>query len=70
MPKLDGTGPQGQGLRTGRGMGPCGCGSCGEGERGKRKFLTKEEETEMLKEELKDLESDMKAVKERLEELK
>ena len=26
MPKFDGTGPQGQGAMTGRGMGPCGQG--------------------------------------------
>ena len=26
MPKYDGTGPQGQGAMTGRGMGPCGGG--------------------------------------------
>ena len=32
MPRLDGTGPRGQGLRTGRGMGNCsGAGGAGQG---------------------------------------
>lgn len=31
MPRRDGTGPLGQGSRTGRGLGPCGGGSGGSG---------------------------------------
>jgi len=76
MPKFDGTGPQGQGPRTGRGAGPCG-GGLGQGRGvgfgrglGRRQFLTKQEEAEVLTGELQDLEAEIKAVKERLAELK
>lgn len=78
MPKFDGTGPQGQGPRTGRGFGPCGGGmGCGGGLGrgfgqgfGRRQFFTKKEEAEVLEDELKDLENEIQAVKERLAELK
>ncbi len=74
MPKFDGTGPSGQGPRTGRGMGPCGGGmswSRGYDHKLCRRFYTKKEESEMLEdEEEKALEEELKAVKERLAEIK
>lgn len=77
MPRLDGTGPQGLGPMTGRGLGPCGWGMrCGYGpNRGwlrytGRNYLTKGEEVKELEEEAKDLKTDLKAVRERLDELK
>jgi len=72
MPKFDGTGPQGQGPRTGRGMGPCGGGvGCGFGQgMGGRRFFSKKEESEMLDTEVEELEAELKAIKERLVELK
>ncbi len=65
MPKFDGTGPQGYGMGTGRRMGPC-CG--GRGFYGRR-FFTKKEEEEILKEEIEDLENEVSAMKERLREI-
>jgi hypothetical protein len=80
MPKLDGTGPMGQGPKTGRGMGNCdegrglgwgrgcgcGCGcGCGGGLFG-RMFYTKEERDELLKDREAMLEKELKAVKEEL----
>jgi len=76
MPKLDGTGPTGQGPKTGRGMGNCGGGrgmgwgrgygcGCG-GELFGRMFYTKEERDELLKDREIALESELKAVKEEL----
>ncbi|MEA2112952.1 MAG: DUF5320 domain-containing protein [Patescibacteria group bacterium] len=74
MPKFDGTGPLGQGPRTGRGMGPCGGGmgrGCGFGQgMGGRRFFSKKEESEMLDTEVGELEAELKAIKERLSELK
>jgi len=77
MPKFDGTGPQGQGPRTGWGMGPCGggmgCGrgfGFGQGTGGGRRFFSKKEESEILDTEVEDLEAELKAIKERLGELK
>lgn len=73
MPKFDGTGPTGQGPRTGRGMGSCrggmgiGC-MRGNGAGLGRRFYTKTEESEMLKEEAEILEEELRAIKERLEE--
>ena len=76
MPKLDGTGPSGQGPKTGRGFGSCGgekglgwgrgngCG-CGGGLFG-RMFYTKEEKAELLKNRETALEEELKAVKEEL----
>jgi len=76
MPKLDGTGPMGQGPKTGRGMGNCGGGrglgwgrgygcGCGGGLFG-RMFYTKEERNELLKDREVMLENELKAVKEEL----
>lgn len=71
MPRFDKTGPFGTGPRTGRGLGPC-CGGMGfgGGMGYGRKFYTKAEETDMLKEEEKELEGELKALKERIEEIK
>jgi len=78
MPRFDGTGPMGYGPGTGRGFGPCG-GGMGWGRGygrgffrgyGWRNFYTKKEESEVLKDEEAMLEDELKAVKERLAELK
>jgi len=71
MPRFDGRGPLGYGPGTGWGMGPCGAGigrrmGAGYG----RRFFTKKEETDILKDEVVELEEELKAVKERLNELK
>ncbi len=73
MPRFDGTGPMGQGPRTGRGMGNCPGGmgyNSGYGQERCRRFFSKKEEVELLKEEAEILEQDLKAIKERLEEVK
>ena len=74
MPRLDRTGPLGYGPGTGRGMGPCGAGmgwgrGFGSGF-GWRRFWTQKEEKEMLGDEAQALEQELKAIKERLAELK
>jgi len=75
MPRLDKTGPLGNGSGTGWGMGPC-CGSGMSSRRGFgqgygfRRFYTKKEETEILREEANSLEEELKAIKERLSEIK
>ena len=67
MPRFDGTGPMGRGPLTGRGMGPCGGGMrCGLGY---RRTYTKAEEKEILQEDSKALEEELKAIKARLAEL-
>ncbi|MFA5368656.1 MAG: DUF5320 domain-containing protein [Candidatus Paceibacterota bacterium] len=71
MPNLDKTGPMGMGARTGRGMGPC-CNGLGRGFGrgfGGRRFFTKKEEKDLLKEEAVSLEEELKAVKERITEI-
>jgi len=73
MPRFDRTGPLGQGPATGRGMGPCGGGmgwGRGYGPGVGRRFYTKKEEAEGLKDEVVALENELKAVKERLTEIK
>ena len=67
MPRFDGTGPCGMGPCTGYCMGPCGRGF-GRGF-GFRRSYSKKDEIEMLKEEEKGLEEELKAVKERVGEL-
>jgi len=83
MPKLDGTGPMGQGPTTGRGMGPCGGGmaygrqTSGRG-LGWRRFwghfpaltLSKKEEAEILSKEAETIEGELKNIKSRLAKLK
>lgn len=77
MPRLDQTGPQGQGPMTGRGMGACRGGAGlnrgyyrgrGYGRFAGRNYLSSKEEVEDLEEEAKDLEADLKALKERIAE--
>lgn len=57
MPKLDGTGPMGEGPRTGRGLGPCG-GRMRRGRRGLRRYgygfrgISLEQEEKMLEDRL------------------
>jgi hypothetical protein len=79
MPKLDGTGPTGQGSKTGRGMGNCDGGrglgwgrgyGCGCGGGFGRMFYTKEEREELLKDRETMLENELKAVKEELAQKK
>lgn len=65
MPRFDGTGPCGIGMGTGRRTGPC---YGGRGMYGRR-FFSRDEEKEMLKDEIKELENEIKAVKERLAEV-
>jgi len=86
MPILDKTGPQGQGPRTGRGLGCCHPGLGGFGRGLKRGFgfgqgcgfpfgryfynPTVKEEKEILTEEIKVFKEDIKEIEKRLEELK
>ena len=76
MPKLDGTGPMGQGAGTGRGFGPCGGGMRrGWGCRGGygygfRRFISPKNELAALVDEEKMLEEELAAVKEEKAALK
>lgn len=74
MPNLDQTGPRGFGPITGRGMGPCGQGYGGGYGFGRgncpRRYFTQAEEKDVLAEDIKNLEEDLKAAKERLTEIK
>lgn len=72
MPGFDNTGPNAQGPRTGRGMGPCGRGfgrgygrGCGFGLGRFFGFcrLSKEEELEMLEQDSRDIQARMKELK-------
>lgn len=75
MPKLDGTGPTGQGAGSGRGMGNCGGGGmrrscCGRlGGMGRKFFSPKNElsalqdNEQFLKDELEAVQEEIKAVK-------
>ena len=69
MPLFNGIGPLGYGSGTGRGLGPCGR------SRGFGKFwrfgsqVSPKDEKQILEEEAKTLEEDLKAVKDRLSEL-
>jgi len=65
MPKLDGTGPAGQGAKTGRGMGTCGGGMMrGCGCYGRRRFISPKNELTALEQEEKMLEEELSAVRE------
>jgi len=65
MPKLDGTGPAGQGSMTGRGMGSCGGGMRrGWGCCGRRRFISPKNEMAALEDEEKMLEEELAAVRE------
>jgi len=75
MLRFDGTGPWGAGPGSGWGMGPCGCGGRwwrkdGSSGMGWRRFYSKGEERENIESEIKVMEEDLQALKERLEELK
>jgi len=77
MPRFDRTGPLGFGSGTGWGLGPCGGGGAwGRGfGRGFGRFwrfgsqITDKEEKDVLKNGVKSLEDELRAVKERLAEL-
>lgn len=82
MPRQDGTGPNGQGSMTGRGLGPCGRGMrrgfgrgmgwrCG----GRYSYnepvnLTKTEEKKILEAELKEIDLEKQEIEKRLKEIK
>jgi len=75
MPRYDQTGPMGQGPMTGRGMGPCGRGmgfgyGRGLGRYAGRSYLSQQEEVEELEDEANDLEADLKALRQRITEIK
>ena len=82
MPKMDGTGPQGQGAMTGRGFGPCGSGffrGCcrglgrgfGRGLGCRRQVnLTKADEKKILEAELEEIETEKQEIEQRLKEMK
>ena len=83
MPNMNGTGPQGMGAMTGRGLGPCGGGmrrGCGRGfGRGfgsglvgyrRQATLTKDEEKKILEAELKEIDLEKQEIEERLKEMK
>ncbi len=76
MPKLDGTGPMGQGAGTGRGLGLCGGGMRrGWGCRGGygfgfRRFISPKNELAALENEEKMLEEELAAIKEEKTALK
>ena len=78
MPRLNGTGPQGIGPMSGRGLGPCGGGrgygrgmGCGRGYGMGWSYRqpTANEEKDMIKEDIVDLKEELKAAEERLSEL-
>ena len=75
MPKLDGTGPNGQGARTGRSLGKCGggtgrgCGCRGGMGINSRRFISPKNELAALEEEEKMLEEDLALIKEEKEVL-
>jgi len=78
MPAQDGTGPQGQGPLTGRGLGPCGRGfgfrrgfGRGFGWRWNTTAnLTKTQEKKVLEAELAELEAEKTDIEKQLKELK
>ncbi len=77
MPRLDQTGPMGQGPMTGRGIGPCGGGlgrgrGLGFGARGFgfRRFISPKNELISLEEKEKILEEELAAIREEKKALK
>jgi len=66
MPRFNGTGPMGQGPRTGRGLGPCG-GGYGFGF---RRFISPKNELAALEDEEKMLEEELSAIREEKAALK
>ncbi len=70
MPGQDGTGPQGLGPMTGRGLGPCGGGF---GRRCPTKFVvgfSKDEEKKILEANLKEIDLEKQEIEKRLKEIK
>lgn len=75
MPRFDGTGPLGQGPRTGRGLGPCGgvrrgFGCWGGYGYGFRRFISPKNELAALEDEEKMLEEELAAIREEKAALK
>ena len=80
MPRFDGTGPNGEGPMTGRGLGPCGRGlrrgfgrGFGRGFRNRIAEpvnLTKEQEKKVLEAELAELEAEKAEIEKELKKLK
>jgi len=75
MPRRDGTGPAGQGPRTGWGLGPCGGGmrrgfGCWGGGYGSRRFISPKNELAALEEEEKMLKEELFAISEEKAALK
>ncbi len=73
MPRLNGTGPMGQGLRTGRGFGPYGhgmgrggygCGNCYGGGYNSQRFISPKNELIVLEDEEKILEEQLSIIRE------
>lgn len=76
MPRFDGTGPMGQGPRTGRGLGPCrggmmlGLGFGGGYGYGRSRFISSKNELVILEDEEKMLEEELSVIRERIADLK
>ena len=71
MPRSNGTGPQGFGAGTGRGLGPCGGGiRRGSGRGFGRRGINGMGQNINQQDELKDLENEKRAISERIEDLK
>lgn len=71
MPRLNGTGPQGYGPMTGRGMGPCGCGMRrGAGFFGQRNYVSPKNNLSYLESEKSALEEELSIVNEEISSLK
>ena len=68
MPRLDGTGPMGQGAKTGRGMGSCGNGY--KINQGRRQFISPKNTLSALENSEKMLLEDLKNIKAQKEALK
>ncbi len=73
MPRLNGTGPMGQGPRTGRGFGSCGhgmgrggygCGNCYGGGYNSQRFISPKNELIVLEDEEKILEEQLSIIRE------
>ena len=69
MPNQDATGPQGNGPMTGRGLGRCGGGFQRGAGCGGRRFLSRKESVEDLKDLQKNLREDLAAVDEEIAEI-
>lgn len=76
MPKMDGTGPMGQGAGTGRGIGSCGAGNrmgqgcCGGYGQGRRRFISPKNELSALENQEKMLLEELEVIKNEKEALR